>query len=873
MQKKFKLSDVILSVICVVFVAEATAPVAVLGNSQFFWRLFMIAAFLVPYGLIASELGTAYPGSGGLYDWISLAFPGTRWGARAAWWYWLNFPLWMASLAVMVPYLLTIAFGVELGIWAGLAIELVFILIVTVIACYPVCDSVIILNLCAVIKVGLALLVGCMGIFSIARNGFVNDMSFSTFLPSFNLDSLSSISVIIFTMLGFEVVCTFSGDMDNPRRQIPQAIVIGGLVIAGVYLFGGFGIGAVIPASEVDAASGLIEAVILMSGRDSGLFIAAVTLLFLITLFGNMISWSLGINNTACHAAEQGDMPALFARRWVKNDMPIGAAMLNGIVAAVICVLGVLMTLIAPDSELFWTFFALNLVLLLMSYLPIFPAFLKLRRTDPDAERPFRVSGSPAILRVLAYVPMALIGISILFCAVPLSLDAQTLASVLPITVGTVICVLFGEVLTILREAKRNRLIPEEKLRARMREIISDPAHPVLAAAVGVVRDGTVLFSDAVGSRQPGGDAATGDTKYRIASISKLVTALGVWQLIEQSLIDPDADVSQYLGFQLRNPTYPHTPITVKMLLSHTSSIRDGGKPGSYNIPFGHPVSEFFTEGKPYYNPNCWAPPAEAPGEFFAYCNMNYCLLGTIIEQVSGERFDRYMRDHVFSPMGLTCSYNVSDMPEAAQAQVGTLCRKLNEAGESDPVNGIWVPQCDDFTNGYPSEAYAGYMIGTNGSLFGPMGSLRISVNELCQIMLMLCNGGSCHGVQILKPETIEKMFTPVWTYDPALKNGDNYHGLMNCYGMGPHIFTPTGTGDRIVPGQHLPFAGHTAAAYGLLGGMVFDRRRGNGIVYYLAGTGCDANDFPGEYSAFYRWEEALLTAAADFARFDYNAY
>lgn len=457
MQKKFKLSDVVLSVICVVFVAEATAPVAVLGNSQFFWRLFMIGAFLVPYGLIASELGTAYQGSGGLYDWVSLAFPGTRWGSRVAWWYWLNFPLWMASLAVMIPDLLCIAFGIEIGIWTGLAIQLIFIFIVTVIACYPVCDSVIILNVCAVIKVGLALLVGGMGIFSIARNGFVNDMRLATFLPSFNLDSLSSISVIIFTMLGFEIVCTFSSDMDNPRKQIPQAIIFGGLVIAGVYLLGGFGIGAVIPASEVDAASGLIEAVVLMSGRDSGGFICAVTLLFVVTLFGNMISWSLGINNTACYAAEQGDMPAAFARRRVSNGMPIGAAVINGIVAAVICVLGVIMTLFLPDSELFWTFFALNLVLLLISYLPIFPGFLKLRRTDPDAERPFRVAGGPAMLKIIAYVPMALILISVVFCAVPMAFDAETLMGVLPITIGTVLSIAIGEVLTIVRERKRRR--------------------------------------------------------------------------------------------------------------------------------------------------------------------------------------------------------------------------------------------------------------------------------------------------------------------------------------------------------------------------------------------------------------------------------
>ena len=455
MQKKIKLTDVILSVICVVFVAEATAPVAVLGNSQFFWRLFMIAAFLVPYGLIASELGTTYRGNGGLYDWISLAFPGTRWGARAAWWYWLNFPLWMASLAVMVPDLLCIAFGVEFSIWASLAIQLSFILIVTITACYPICDSVIILNICAVIKVGLALLVGSMGIFYIAQNGFVNDMHFTTFLPSFNLDSLSSISVIIFTMLGFEVVCTFSEDMDDPKKQIPQAIIFGGLVIAGIYMLGGFGIGAVIPAEEVDAAAGLVEAVMVMRGRDDGLLVSSVALLFMITLFGNMISWSLGINNTACYAAEHGDMPAPFAKRWHKNAMPIGAAIANGVVAAVICVLGVLMTLLAPESELFWTFFALNLVLLLMSYLPVFPAFLKLRKTDPHTERPFLVSGGPGMLKLMAYVPMALIVISIFFCAVPLSFDAETLISVLPITIGTILCVTIGELLTIAREKKK----------------------------------------------------------------------------------------------------------------------------------------------------------------------------------------------------------------------------------------------------------------------------------------------------------------------------------------------------------------------------------------------------------------------------------
>lgn len=456
MNKKFNLGSVILSVICVVFVAEAAAPVAAIGNSQFFWWIFMIIAFLLPYGLISSELGTTYQGDGGLYDWVHQAFPGTRWGARASWWYWLNFPLWMASLAVICPELLTTVTGIEIGIIPGALIQLAFVWIVTLIAFYPVCDNIVILNVSAIIKVVLALFVGGMGLYFGLKNGFVNDMSAASFLPNFNLDSLSYISVIIFNMLGFEVVCTFSEDMQDPKKQIPQAIIIGGLTIAAIYLIGGLGIGAAIPTSEISVDSGLIDAIVLMSGTESGIFISLVALLFLITLFGNMISWSMGVNSTAAYAADHGDMPKFFTKRWSKNDMPIGSALMNGFVATGVVLLGVIVNIVAPDSQLFWSFFALNLVLLLMSYIPIFPAFLKLRETDPDAERPVKVPGNSFMLKIMAFVPIALIIISIFFTAVPLSFDTATLSTVLPITIGAIISVLLGELLIRSRQHKVN---------------------------------------------------------------------------------------------------------------------------------------------------------------------------------------------------------------------------------------------------------------------------------------------------------------------------------------------------------------------------------------------------------------------------------
>ncbi len=450
-KNQFRLADVILSVICVVFVAEAAAPVASIGNSQYFWWGFMILAFLLPYGLIAAELGTAYAGDGGLYDWIHAAYPQGKWAARASWYYWINFPLWMASLAVMCPELLRDITGRQMGTIASLAVQLLFIWIVTLIACYPVCDSIVILNVSAVIKILLALLVGGLGVWYISRYGFVNDMSARTFLPSFDLTSLSYISVIIFNFLGFEVVCTFAGSMSEPKKQIPQSIVTGGIVIAAIYLFSAFGIGAAVDVHEISVDSGLIDAVSLILGADGGVLVGVVALLFLVTLFGNMISWSMGVNSTAALAADHNDMPRIFAKRWAKNNMPVGSAVASGVVASGVCILGVLIETVTPDSSLFWSFFALNLVMLLLSYLPVFPAFLKLRRVDAKTPRPFRVPGSDAALRCIAYVPMALIIISIIFTAVPLSFDEETLKSFLPITIGTILSAAIGEVLIALR--------------------------------------------------------------------------------------------------------------------------------------------------------------------------------------------------------------------------------------------------------------------------------------------------------------------------------------------------------------------------------------------------------------------------------------
>lgn len=273
-KKKFRLTDAILAVICVVFVAEAAAPVASIGNSQYFWWIFMIIAFLLPYGLISSELGTTYNGDGGMYDWIRTAYPKGKTAGRAAWYYWINFPLWMASLAVLCPDLITMITGITFGVVPALLIQLAFIWIVVLISFFPAGDSTWILNGGAIIKVLLAVVMGGLGIYGAITHGVANPYTLSSLLPSFDINSLSFISVIIFNCLGFEVICTFAGDMENPKKQIPKAIITGGLVIAAIYLFCAFGIGAAIPADKISSDTGLLDAMMLLTGKTGGIFIA-----------------------------------------------------------------------------------------------------------------------------------------------------------------------------------------------------------------------------------------------------------------------------------------------------------------------------------------------------------------------------------------------------------------------------------------------------------------------------------------------------------------------------------------------------------------------------------------------------------------------
>lgn len=450
-KKKFKLVDAILATVCITLVAESVTPSAAIGNSQYFWWILLILAFCLPYGLISAELGSTFDSEGGMYDWVKRAF-GKKMAARVAWNYWINFPLWIASLAVAVTDVVVGIFDIELSLVWLLVLQLGYTWLVSILGTQRIGESKWIVNIGTFFKILFMVSLGALGIYVYAKTGVSANpiKSVTDLLPSLDLAGLSFISVIIFNFLGFEVVATFTKDMENPKKEIPKALIVGGALMALFYILPATGVNIAMTTEQAEA-SGITEsfAILLTNlGVNADLvrgIVIAVGLMFIYTMVANIVSWSFGVNSVARYSAEDGGLPKVFAKQ-NKAGVPYMASIINGIVATVVCVLGIVLGEVSESaSSLFWTFFSFSLVTLLISYIPLFPAFLKLRKID-NTERSYKVPGNKLVLNLITWVPMILLIAGIVFTLF-IDFSKEAIMENLPLIIGVVVSIIIQEIL------------------------------------------------------------------------------------------------------------------------------------------------------------------------------------------------------------------------------------------------------------------------------------------------------------------------------------------------------------------------------------------------------------------------------------------
>ncbi|WP_218964243.1 serine hydrolase [Sphingobium sp. IP1] len=347
------------------------------------------------------------------------------------------------------------------------------------------------------------------------------------------------------------------------------------------------------------------------------------------------------------------------------------------------------------------------------------------------------------------------------------------------------------------------------------------------------------------------GRALTIDDPVRVASISKLVVAIGVMRLVEAGKLDLDRDVSDWLGYRLRHPGFPERPITLRLLLSHRSGLVDSA---GYALPLDADMRATLVKAE------AWDA-HHAPGDWYAYSNLNFPVVAAVMERATGERFDRLMDRLVLKPLKLDACYNWSSCSSsrAAQAVVlyqdGQAVRDENKGAKpACTVTPARDGSCDLRT----------WVAGRNGAIFSPQGGLRISARGLARVGRLLLGRGMVDGTRVLSAQSVAQLMTPLWTYggvDGAngvtgeADTGDTNTGFTCRYGLAMAFLATAARGCADDPfGDGRQRIGHAGDAYGLKSGLWIDPKRGTGVVYFAT----DVAGGRGAISAYTRVEEGL---------------
>jgi glutamate:GABA antiporter len=379
--------DVTLFIISAILVVDQLTASASIGVSSVGWWVITVILFFVPSAVIVAELGTTYPYQGGIYDWVNRAF-GRRWAARTTYWYWVNVALWMPSVYLLFTGVLTGLVWTNASVFQQslVAIALSWITVLVGMQTLRIGKSV--TNGGAVVKAAIILIIGIGGAILAARHGSANSFTLHGMLPDFGVAKLY-LPVLVYQLLGFELVSSLSGEIKNPRRDISRAILFSGVLISALYVLGTVGILLVLPLKTIGLTAGLVQTFQAIFGAHSALpWILGLAVMA--AYFGNMVTWTLGANKSAVEAAEAGELPKLFGSE-TKRGTPKWAYLLTGIVSTVVLLIAGLF--IKNQNNLYFALFAASSVIFLLPYLLMFPATIRLRRIDPDRERPFKVPG------------------------------------------------------------------------------------------------------------------------------------------------------------------------------------------------------------------------------------------------------------------------------------------------------------------------------------------------------------------------------------------------------------------------------------------------------------------------------------------------
>ena len=365
---------------------------------------------------------------------------------------------------------------------------------------------------------------------------------------------------------------------------------------------------------------------------------------------------------------------------------------------------------------------------------------------------------------------------------------------------------------SVLLVTSHQTIAQAEKAEAAIQSIMQ--SNPVVGLSVAVVKNNKVIYNHSFGFKDVEKQLPLqNDNIFRIASISKSFTTTAIMQLVAERKISLDQDVSELVGFKIRNPKFPNTVITLKMLLSHRSSINDSE--GYFSLDAIDPAK----------NPNfakCYN--AYEPDKGYMYCNLNYNLAGSILEKQTGVRFDKYIQQQILDPLGLYGGYNVNALDSNLIAKI----YEFNKETQGFTLSpNAYAPRTEEINN---------YTMGRSTPIFSPTGGMKISANDLAKYMIMHSQLGKYKGGRMISKKLSQQM-------QAIISEEENYGMALE-------------TSTQLIPGKTM--IGHTGVAYGLYSIMFFEPKEKIGFV--VISNGCDTKTINGINGVLHQTVNSLYT-------------
>ncbi|MBQ9901674.1 MAG: serine hydrolase [Clostridia bacterium] len=313
--------------------------------------------------------------------------------------------------------------------------------------------------------------------------------------------------------------------------------------------------------------------------------------------------------------------------------------------------------------------------------------------------------------------------------------------------------------------------------------------HSTVGASVAIIKDGKVAYHYEYGYANKEKKIKVGEhTKFRIASISKVVTSMMAMTEVDDGKLDLDGNLSDIMGFKFYNPSHSDKKVTMRMLLTHTSGLID--RDNEYYM-----VLRDITHNSEFY--------VSPPGVKFLYCNLGVGIAGAVVEKTADKTISQYAGEKFFEPMSIDASFDAKYLTDKS------LVANCYEAGklsrDSDSL-------CRSKESGKPGDVFH---LGQGG--------LLISSVDLARVFTILINEGQYEGNQYISRNSLDEMLR---------EQIDSGKGFKQCIGLRKS--------DKLVGKRQMYF--HNGASYGIYALAAFDPADRSGIVIITSGAFTNRN-------------------------------